>query len=57
MFSYKDQRFGCLSRAAGVLLHNLPYIQMFLDENPHINNRLVRSVYSVVLYYITLNFP
>ena len=41
LFSYKDQRFGCLSRAAGVLLHNLPYIQMFLDENPHINNRLV----------------
>lgn len=40
LFSYKDQRFGCLSRAAGVLLHNLPYLSQFLDQNPHINNKL-----------------
>ena len=40
LFSYKDQRFGCLSRAAGVLLYNLPYLEQFLASNPHINNRL-----------------
>ena len=40
LFSYKDQRFGCLSRAAAVLLFNLPYLDQFLSSNPHINNRL-----------------
>ena len=40
LFSYKDNRFGCLSRAAGVLLHNLPYLDLFLSLNPHINNKL-----------------
>ena len=40
LFSYKDQQFGCLSRAAGVLLHNLPYLEQFLASNPHINNKL-----------------
>ena len=40
LFAYKDQRFGCLSRAAGVLLFNLPYLEQFLTSNPQINNRL-----------------
>ena len=40
LFAYKDQRFGCLSRAAGVLLFNLPYLEQFLSSNPQINNRL-----------------
>ena len=40
LFSYKDQRFGCLSRAAGVLLFNMEWLSMFLDQNPQINNRL-----------------
>ena len=40
LFSYKDNRFGCLSRAAGVLLHNLPHLDLFLSLNPHINNKL-----------------
>ena len=39
LFSYKDQRFGCLSRAAAVLLFNLEWME-FLQENPSINNRL-----------------
>ena len=29
-----------MSCAAGVLLFNLPYLKMFLDQNPQINNRL-----------------
>lgn len=40
LFCYKDQRFGCLSRAAAVLLFNVEYFQQFLDENPQISNRL-----------------
>ena len=40
LFSYKDQRFGCLSRASAVLLYNMPYLVQFLSSNPHINNRL-----------------
>ena len=40
LFSYKDQRFGCLSRAAGVLLFNMEWLAMFLDQNPQISNRL-----------------
>ena len=40
LFSYKDQRFGCLSRAAAVLLYNLEWLNLFLKENPSINNRL-----------------
>ena len=34
LFSYKDSRFGCLSRAAAVLLHNYEHLISFLDENP-----------------------
>lgn len=40
LFSYKDQRFGCLSRAAAVLLYNMEWLNLFLQENPAINNRL-----------------
>ena len=40
LFSYKDQRFGCLSRAAAVLLYNMEWLNLFLNENPSINNRL-----------------
>ena len=40
LFSYKDQRFGCLSRAAGVLLFNMEWLAIFLGQNPQINNRL-----------------
>ena len=35
-----------MSRAAGVLLYNLPYMEMFLNENPHINNKLACLVRS-----------
>ena len=40
LFAYKDSRFGCLSRAAAVLLHIYPYLVEYLDENPGVNNRL-----------------
>ena len=35
LFCYKDQRFGCLSKASGVLLHNLPHLKQFLaNQSP-----------------------
>ena len=40
LFAYKDQRFGCLSRACAVLLHNYPHIEGFLSINPQISNKL-----------------
>ena len=40
MFAYKDQRFGCLSRASAVLLFNIEHIAGFLATNPHISNKL-----------------
>ena len=40
LFSYKDQRFGCLSRAAATLLFNYDWLELFLNQNPQINNRL-----------------
>ena len=40
LFCYKDQRFGCLSRASAVLLFNLPHLEQFLASNPQISNRL-----------------
>ena len=39
-FAYKDQRFGCLSRAAAVLLYIKNYLSQWLEKNPHITNRL-----------------
>ena len=40
LFSYKDHRFGCLSRAAAVLLNNYEHLAGFLSENLHISNKL-----------------
>ena len=48
LFCYKDQRFGCLSKASGVLLHNLPYLKQFLADHPNINNRLACLVREVI---------
>ena len=48
LFCYKDQRFGCLSKASGVLLYNLPYLKQFLADHPNINNRLACLVREVI---------
>ena len=40
LFSYKDQRFGCLSRACAVLLFLLEHLGNFLNENTQIVNKL-----------------
>ena len=40
IFAYKDQRFGCLSRAAAVLLFLYEHLGNFLAENPQIVNKL-----------------
>ena len=40
MFANKDQRFGCLSRAAAVLLFLYEHLANFLTENNHIVNKL-----------------
>ena len=57
LFSYKDQRFGCLSRAAGVLLLNMDWLAMFLDQNPQINNRLACLVRNLLeLPYLKVVF-
>ena len=31
LFSYKHQKFGCLSRAAAVLLYNMEWLNLFLQ--------------------------
>ena len=36
----KDNRFGSLSIAAAVLVYNFDHLVEFLNQNPHINNRL-----------------
>ena len=38
LFSYKDQRFGCLSRAAAVLVYLLPSIEDFLESHSSVTN-------------------
>ena len=48
LFSYKDSRFGCLSRAAAVLLYHWPHLCEFLAVNPSINNRLACLVREVM---------
>ena len=48
LFAYKDNRFGCLSRAAAVLLYNYDHLTDFLKQNPHINNRLACLVREVL---------
>ena len=45
---YKDQRFGALSKASGVLLHNLPHLKQFLSIHPNINNKLACLVREVM---------
>ena len=40
LFAYQDHRFGCLSRAAGVLLYNFEWLEQYLTENPQVTNRL-----------------
>ena len=40
LFSYKDHRFGCLSRASAVLLYNYEHLAGFLSSNPQISNKL-----------------
>ena len=40
MFAYKDQRFGCLSRAAAVLIFLYEPLGNFLSDNPQIVNKL-----------------
>ena len=40
LFAYKDHRFGCLSRAAAVLLYNYEWLDLFLQTHPQITNRL-----------------
>lgn len=40
LFVYKDARFGCLSRAAAMLLYHWTDLRDFLTAFPGINNRL-----------------
>ena len=40
LFAYKDQRFGCMNRPAGVLLFYYDHLSEFLTQNPQICNRL-----------------
>lgn len=48
LFAYKDARFGCLSRAAAVLLHHWTDLKDFLAAFPGINNRLACLVREVM---------
>ncbi|QQP31579.1 Hypothetical protein FKW44_025223 [Caligus rogercresseyi] len=48
LFSYKESRFGCLSRAAAVLIYHFNHLTEFLSQNPHINNRLACLVREVM---------
>ena len=62
LFFYKDQIFGCLSRAAAVLLYNMEWLNLLLQENPSINNRLdclVRDLLEIpyIKAFILQNHP
>ena len=48
LFAYKDARFGCLSRAAAVLIHHWTDLKDFLAANPGVNNRLACLVREVM---------
>ena len=48
LFAYKDARFGCLSRAAAVLIHHWSDLREFMAANPGINNRLACLVREVM---------
>ena len=39
-FAYKDNRFGCLSQAAAVLIYYYNHLTSYLDQNPGVNNSL-----------------
>ena len=57
LFSYKDQRFGCLSRASAILLYLYDWLKLYLSENPHITNRLaclVRDVFELPYLKVVL---
>ena len=57
LFAYKDQRFGCMSRAAGVLLFYYDQLSEFLSQNPQICNRLACLVREVInLPYLKVVF-
>ena len=47
LFAYIDHRFGYLSRAAAVLIQNMP-LNEFLNNNPNINNKLACLVREMV---------
>ena len=49
LFAYKDSRFGCLSRAAAVLIYIYDHLADFLRQNPQINNRLACLVREVLV--------
>ena len=49
LFAYKDHRFGCLSRAAAVLLYNYEHLKGFLSANPSISNKLACLVRELLL--------
>ena len=40
LIAYKDNRFGCSSRAASLLVYNYDLLSDFLKLNPHINIRI-----------------
>ena len=48
LFAYKDNRFGCLSRAAAVLLYNYGHLSDFLKQHPFVNNRLAGLVREIL---------
>ena len=48
LFANKASRFGCLSRAAAVLLYHWSHLMEFLAGNPSINNRLACLVREVM---------
>lgn len=57
LFAYKDHRFGCLSRAAAVLLYNYEWLALFLQAHPQITNRLACLVRNLLeLPYIKVVF-
>ena len=57
LFSYKDHRFGCLSRAAAVLLYNFDHLKTFLETNQQITNRLACLVRNLMeLPYLKVVF-
>ena len=48
LFAYKDQRFGCLSRASAVVLYINEYLKEWLENNPSVTNRLACLVRDIL---------